>query len=68
MASRRRPCPLGILSSIGYAIAGLRWPAELKYLTILILTVAATVRTDDLLVKRPRLTRFVLGLKPKRIK
>ncbi len=54
-----------ILSLIGYAIAGLSWPVELKYLTILVLTVAATVLAYDLAVKRTRVTRFLFGMKPK---
>lgn len=54
-----------ILSLIGYAIAGLDWPVELKYLTILILTVAATLLTYDLLVKRTTVTRFLFGMKSK---
>ena len=55
-----------ILALIGYAIAGLGWPVELKYLTILSLTVAATLLAYDLLVKRTNVTRFLFGMKPKR--
>jgi glucan biosynthesis protein C len=55
-----------ILSVIGYAMAGLTWPVELKYLTILILTVAATVLIYDLVVKRTNVTRFLFGMKTKR--
>lgn len=54
-----------ILGLIGYAIAGLNWPVELKYLTILSLTVAATLMAYDLLVKRTNVTRFLFGMKPK---
>jgi hypothetical protein len=55
-----------ILGLIGYYIAGLGWPVELKYLTILSLAVAATVLAYDLLVKRTNVTRFLFGMKPKR--
>lgn len=54
-----------ILSLIGYSIAGLTWPVELRYLTILALTVAATLLTYDLVVKRATVTRFLFGMKPK---
>ncbi len=55
-----------ILALIGYYIAGLGWPVELKYLTILSLAVAATVLAYDLLVKRTNVTRVLFGMKPKR--
>jgi peptidoglycan/LPS O-acetylase OafA/YrhL len=55
-----------ILALIGYSIAGLGWPVELKYLTILSLAIAATVLAYDLLVKRTNVTRFLFGMKPKR--
>ena len=55
-----------ILALIAYYIAGLGWPVELKYLTILSLAVAATVLAYDLLVKRTNVTRFLFGMKPKR--
>src|SRR6266496_3071970 len=55
-----------ILALIGYYIAGLGWPVELKYLTILSLAVAASVLAYDLLVKRTNVTRFLFGMKPKR--
>jgi peptidoglycan/LPS O-acetylase OafA/YrhL len=55
-----------ILSLIGYAIAGLPWSVELKYLAILLLTVAVTVLTYDLVVKRTNVTRFLFGMKPKK--
>ena len=55
-----------ILGLIGYYIAGLDWPVELKYLTIFSLTVVATLLAYDLLVKRTNVTRFLFGMKPKR--
>jgi len=55
-----------ILGLIGYYIAGLDWPVELKYLTILGLTVAATLLAYEFLVKRTNVTRFLFGMKPKR--
>ena len=55
-----------ILGLIGYYIAGLGWPVELKYLTILSLTVAATLLAYEFLVKRTNVTRFLFGMKPKR--
>lgn len=55
-----------ILALIGYSIAGLAWPVELKYLIILSLAVAATMLAYDLLVKRTNVTRFLFGMKPKR--
>jgi glucans biosynthesis protein C len=55
-----------ILGLIGYSIAGLGWPVELKYLTILSLAVVTTVLAYDLLVKRTNVTRFLFGMKPKR--
>jgi glucans biosynthesis protein C len=54
-----------ILALIGYALAGLNWPVELKYLTILSLAIAATLLAYDLLVKRTNVTRFLFGMKPK---
>lgn len=55
-----------ILVLIGYYIAVLNWPVELKYVTILSLTVAATLLAYDLLVKRTNVTRFLFGMKAKR--
>ena len=55
-----------ILGLIGYAIAGLSWPVELKYVTILSLTIAATFLVYDLVVKRTNVTRFLFGMKPKK--
>jgi surface polysaccharide O-acyltransferase-like enzyme len=55
-----------ILGLIGYYIAGLSWPVELKYLTILSLTVAATLLAYEFLVKRTNVTRFLFGMKPKK--
>jgi membrane-bound acyltransferase YfiQ involved in biofilm formation len=55
-----------ILGLIGYYIAGLGWPIELKYLTILSLTVVATLLAYEFLVKRTNVTRFLFGMKPKK--
>jgi surface polysaccharide O-acyltransferase-like enzyme len=55
-----------ILGLIGYYIAALNWPVELKYLTILSLTIAATLLAYEFLVKRTNVTRFLFGMKPKK--
>jgi glucans biosynthesis protein C len=54
-----------ILAGIGYYIAVLDWPVELKYVTILSLSVAATMLAYEVLVKRTNVTRFLFGMKPK---
>jgi|GEM_PF-1929265 len=51
---------------IGYYIAGLGWPVELKYLTILSLTVVASLLAYEFLGKWTNVTRFLFGMKPKR--
>jgi glucan biosynthesis protein C len=56
----------GITALVGYYLAGLDWPVELKYFAILSLSIAATVLAYDLLVKRTNVTRFLFGMKPKR--
>ena len=54
-----------ILMLFGYYMAGLSWPVELKYVTILSLTIATTFLVYDLVVKRTNVTRFLCGMKPK---
>jgi peptidoglycan/LPS O-acetylase OafA/YrhL len=55
-----------ILMLFGYYMAGLSWPVELKYVTILSLTIATTFLVYDLVVKRTNVTRFLFGMKPKK--
>jgi glucans biosynthesis protein C len=54
-----------VLALIGYYLAVLDWPVELKYLAIVSSTAVATVVIYDLVVKRTNVTRFLFGLKPK---
>jgi peptidoglycan/LPS O-acetylase OafA/YrhL len=54
-----------ILMLFGFYIAGLNWPLELKYVTILSLTIVTTLLVYDLVVKRTNATRFLFGMKPK---
>jgi glucan biosynthesis protein C len=56
-----------ILSLIGYYLAGLAWPVELKYVAILSLAIGATLLAYDLLVRRTNVTRFLFGMKPKTV-
>ncbi len=55
-----------ILMLFGFYIAGLSWPVELKYVTILSLTIVTTLLVYDLIVKRTNFTRFLFGMKPKK--
>lgn len=56
-----------ITSLVGYYIAPLAWIPELKYLTIVVTSVAITMLTYDLLVKRTNVTRFLFGMKSKSV-